>query len=281
MATKQFYHDIDLVNVGQLIGARIQNLTTTERTNLVSAESLDDTHKGLQVWDTTLNAPFIWSGSEWLRDALVVDGDLVFKGGVDLTASLDGEVTAASGNQYVVTTAGTPSMTGVTFTPSGDAEVGDMIVFTSGTEAYVLQRNLEDAIVDADFSSAGLMTTDGGGNYTITENNSTDWDAAYNDKINSANFGTGDGVLTLTQQGGGTITVDLDGRFLQDITGESVGDLSDVTIDTAANGDFLRYNGNDWVDSAIQTSDISSAMVTQHEGDLSILENQITFTSSF
>ena len=42
----------------------------------------------------------------------------------------------------------------------------------------------------------------------------TNWSAAYNDKINSAAFNTGDGVLTLTQQDGGTVTVDLDGRYL-------------------------------------------------------------------
>lgn len=40
------------------------------------------------------------------------------------------------------------------------------------------------------------------------------WDAAYNDKINSASFNTGDGIITLTQQDAGTVTVDIDGRYL-------------------------------------------------------------------
>ena len=39
------------------------------------------------------------------------------------------------------------------------------------------------------------------------------WDTAYNDKINSAAFDTATGVLTLTQQDAGTVTVDLDGRY--------------------------------------------------------------------
>ena len=45
--------------------------------------------------------------------------------------------------------------------------------------------------------------------------------------------------------------------------------LTDTTITSAASGDFLRYNGTAWVDSAIQNGDISSTMVTQHQGDLS------------
>ena len=48
---------------------------------------------------------------------------------------------------------------------------------------------------------------------SITITNIANWNAAYNDKINSASFNTGDGVLTLTQQDGGTVTVDLDGRY--------------------------------------------------------------------
>ena len=30
MATKQFYHSIDLVKIGQLVDARFQNVTDTE-----------------------------------------------------------------------------------------------------------------------------------------------------------------------------------------------------------------------------------------------------------
>lgn len=48
--------------------------------------------------------------------------------------------------------------------------------------------------------------------------NTANWDTAYNDKINSASFATGTGVLTLTQQDAGTVTVDLDGRYLQSYT---------------------------------------------------------------
>lgn len=48
---------------------------------------------------------------------------------------------------------------------------------------------------------------------SITTTNISNWDDAYNDKINSASFNIGDGVLTLAQQDGGVVTVDLDGRY--------------------------------------------------------------------
>lgn len=44
------------------------------------------------------------------------------------------------------------------------------------------------------------------------------------------------------------------GTYLTDITGESVGDLSDVTITTGAQGDILYNNGSAWVNLAPGTS---------------------------
>ena len=42
----------------------------------------------------------------------------------------------------------------------------------------------------------------------------SNWDAAYSNMIASASFNTGDGIITLTQQDAGTVTVDIDGRYL-------------------------------------------------------------------
>lgn len=47
-----------------------------------------------------------------------------------------------------------------------------------------------------------------------TEGNSSQWDQAYDNYIASVAFNTTNGVLTLTQRDGGTITEDLDGRYL-------------------------------------------------------------------
>ena len=141
MASREYYHDIDLVKVGQLVNARIQNVTTTERNTLGS--SLGSGNVGIQVFDTTIAAPFIWDGSAWVRDALTVSGDVVYKGTIN--PSNAGTVNKDSGFQYVVDTAGTLTASGVTFSPSGVVEVGDIVLFTSATDASVIQRNVEGA----------------------------------------------------------------------------------------------------------------------------------------
>ena len=141
MATKKFYHDIDMLNVGEIKGARLQNITTSDKTTL--GASLGAGNVGLQVWDTDLAAPYIWSGSAWIRDALVVTGSIVYKGTINPTN--DETVPKDSGFQYAVDAAGTLAATGVTFSPSGVVEVGDIVLFTSATEASVFQRNTEEA----------------------------------------------------------------------------------------------------------------------------------------
>jgi len=56
----------------------------------------------------------------------------------------------------------------------------------------------------------------------------------------------------------------------------TLSDLEDVTLTAVTTGDFLRHNGTAWVDSVIQDSDISSAMVTQHEGSITIDSTQVS-----
>lgn len=153
MSTKQYYHNIDLVKVGQLVNARKHNLTTTEREALAATLSVDN--EGLFVWDTTLKAGFTWSGTEFLADAINLEGDVVFKGLIDASVALDDPgqpqvVTAKSGYEYVVSVAGTLTLTGVTFSPNAVVEVGDRVLFTSATQAYVQQRN------DAEATEAAL-----------------------------------------------------------------------------------------------------------------------------
>lgn len=64
-------------------------------------------------------------------------------------------------------------------------------------------------------TSSGTLAISLASGYAIpTTAKQTEWDTAYNDKVNSASFNTATGVLSLTQQDGGSVTVDLDGRYL-------------------------------------------------------------------
>lgn len=143
MATKEFYHNIDLVKVGQLLNARLHNVTDTQQTELAGLLGADNA--GLIVYNTTKSRLYTWTGSVFQEYAVEVAGDLIFKGVVNASQSLDAQVQKVAGYQYVVETAGTLTATGVTFKPSAEAEVGDTLFFTSATEAYVIQRNDEEA----------------------------------------------------------------------------------------------------------------------------------------
>jgi hypothetical protein len=110
------------------------------------------------------------------------------------------------------------------------------------------------------------------GTSSISGYNKANWDAAYNDKVNSAAFATGTGVLTLTQQDGGTVTVDLDGRYVEDINsdgGISItqnGQQFDIGhADTSSIGNVSNSNGN-VIQSA--TFDTYGHILTQTSVDL-------------
>lgn len=57
-------------------------------------------------------------------------------------------------------------------------------------------------------------------------------------------------------------------------------DLSEIAelgdLSGAAEGDFLRFLSGEWVNGALLQNDITSIMVTQHEGDLTIAYSQLT-----
>lgn len=158
MAIKKFYHDIDLLNVGELVGARTQNVTTAERDAL--AGILGANNEGLQIWDTQEKVGFTWDGGSFVRNASVIEGDVVFKGLFDATLAIDDEnqpqeIEAKAGHQYIVTGAGTfnAGETGISITGEDVLEDGDKILFVSETEAYVFQTNVDSA----DTVKAGLV----------------------------------------------------------------------------------------------------------------------------
>lgn len=158
MASKKFYHDIDLLNVGQLVGVRTQNVTTSQRNDLSSV--LGENNQGLPVWDTDEKMGYTWDGSEFVKNATAIEGDVVFKGLFDASVPLDSElqpqpIEAKSGHQYIVSADGTfdAGDSGITVEGEKVLEKGDKILFISETEAYVFQTNVDSA----DEVKAGLI----------------------------------------------------------------------------------------------------------------------------
>ncbi len=172
--------------------------------------------------------------------------------------------------------AGLGSVTSVALTAPVGFSVSGSPVTTSGTLAlsfdtgYSLPTNTKQSQWDTAYSwgnhaTAGYLTA-----YTetdpifsshpahnVTSTNLTEWSSAYNDKINSVSFNTSDGVLSLNQQDGGAVTVDLDGRYLTSYTETDpvVGAVSGLVKSNGAGSISAALAGTDYLaPSAIGTT---------------------------
>lgn len=144
---KLFYHDISLVDVGQLTNARIHNVAdNAAETTLAGTLGADNV--GLIIYHVADDIIKTWDGTQFNAYALEVAGDVIFKGFIDASIAIDDggqpqTVEAVAGYQYVVNTAGTfdAGASGVTLQGNQELQVGDVVIFTSTTEAYSIQRN--------------------------------------------------------------------------------------------------------------------------------------------
>jgi hypothetical protein len=143
MSTFDVYDDLNLfgneaAGGNQLTNARQHNITTAARTTL--AGTLGSANKGLFVFDTDLNTPYVWNGSAFITYTPVIVGGMAYKGAY--TSLTTTPTTPAIGDVYVFTgTPGTLIWSGQTFSPSNDVEVGDSIIYR-GTNVWDLyQKN--------------------------------------------------------------------------------------------------------------------------------------------
>lgn len=135
MASKLIYHDLDLVKVSQLKQARIQNITTSDRTTL--GGTLNSNHVGLLVYDTDLEILYLWDGTAWLAINTTITGAMTLKGVVAHNAAEPGS--PAIGDYYIFSSAGSN-----TWETDEAVEAGDQVVW-DGTNWRYINRNVYDA----------------------------------------------------------------------------------------------------------------------------------------
>ena len=197
------------------------------------------------------------------------DGSGNFTAGT-ITATLAGSATSAT---QVVTLQDTPPA-GVDGKLWWETDTGKLKVYYGASSAWVdalpmpdmtLYLSTAGGAISGDLSIAQTLTVTGNiltsGNLTVSGTisasgyNNSNWNAAYADKINSAAFNTTNGILTLTQQDGGTVTVDLDGRYLTSETDSqslqwdaasknlTISNGNTVTLDGLATEEFVTSQG--------------------------------------
>jgi len=140
---------------------------------------------------------------------------------VTVTTPSNGQVLSYNGTNWVNSASSAGSLSGLSDTSIGTPVNGEVLKY-NGT-----------AWVDAQLAYSELSGT--------PTNVST--------FTNDANYvASGDNVSTLTNDAG----------YLTGITGESIGDLSDVTITGAVNGEVLKYNGTAWVDASVDYTEVTN-----------------------
>lgn len=201
-------------------------------------------------------------------DNISISGNIIssidVNGDINISPNGSGEVVIgnASANSTLIATDNANAIieggtaTGVNpggdlFLRGGDGSAG------SGVDGDVIidRGNLD--LSSNDINNAGLINATGG--------NSTEWNQAYDDKINSASFNTSTGDLTLTQQDSGTVIVNLDGRY-----GTSSGTVTSVGITAGSlidvSGSPITSSGNITVDVDLsELIDMTAAMVDTDE----------------
>jgi hypothetical protein len=165
MASKQYFHDLDLLKIGQLVNFRVHNVTQGEADALLATLTVENT--GLTVYNTSTKQLEVFDGVVFVPQAANIAGDLIFKGPVDAAIPLDTQVEPVVGYQYVVVSPGTLTLDGVSFNVA-DVTPGDVFFFVTSTDAFVIQRNDNNAteLVDGNVRLATSAEVLEGGNAT-------------------------------------------------------------------------------------------------------------------
>jgi len=176
---------------------------------------------------------------------------LTYKGSFNATAGTPSLLNAEQGDLYIIDTAGT--IYGQTWA------IGDHLLINADMGGTITNSKIDkvdntDAItsVNGITSGAVVLSADDlaadhtASNYTPANSNIDGHLSGIDTKL-ASQLESGDNISLLNNNSG----------FISDITGESLNDLSDVTITAAANGEVLKYNGSAWVDASVAYSEIT------------------------
>ena len=155
------------------------------------------------------------------NQTITLSGDVSGSGSTAITATIANDAVTFTKMQNV----NTNRLLGRSTLGSGNIEeilIGTGLLLSGGTLSGTITQytdamaraSISETITGIDYNNTtGVFSMTAG--YSIpTDANQATWTTAYNNMIVSAGFDTSNGNLTLTQQDGGTIVQDLDGRYL-------------------------------------------------------------------
>lgn len=142
------------------------------------------------------------------------------------TDSASGIVTLSSATD----TTGTTSKVITESVLNGLATNGELNSGANGANQTANNLAASDHIHDGRYYTETEINAFFAGTTDITGYNDDNWDTAYSEKINSTSFNTNDGVLTLTRQDNTTLTVDLDGRYVETVNAGQVDTTDGIDV---------------------------------------------------
>lgn len=128
------------------------------------------------------------------------------------------------------------------------------------------------ALTEADISDLGSYLTAEVNDLTAA----VTWDDVPDANITESSVTQHEAALTITE----SQISDLQ-SYLLDITGESIGDLSDVTISSLVSGDIMYYSGSEWVNETLSGAGIAAASHTHTTSDITDLASYTGFDSRY
>ena len=222
-------------------------------------------------------------GDDSTEESINLGETLNIIGGTGISTSTSANSLSIGIDSSVVTTTGSQTLTNKTIgatSVSGDIVPTSNEVYDLGTSSnrfrdlYLSGNTIHIGNAAISFGSNTLTITDsGGGSITIDTSGSgslltaetndlssaVTWANVPNANITESSVTQHQAALSITE----SQISDL-GTYLTDITSESIGSLSDVTITTPNSGQVLKYNGSAWVndtDGGGFTADANSNMV--------------------
>ena len=222
-------------------------------------------------------------GDDSTEESINLGETLNIIGGTGISTSTSANSLSIGIDSSVVTTTGSQTLTNKTIgatSVSGDIVPTSNEVYDLGTSSnrfrdlYLSGNTIHIGNASISFGDNTLTITDsGGGSITIDTSGSgslltaetndlssaVTWANVPDANITESSVTQHEGALSITE----SQISDL-GTYLTDITSESIGSLSDVTITTPNSGQVLKYNGSAWVndtDGGGFTADANSNMV--------------------
>jgi len=231
----------------------------------ITAEPLGD------LSDVVLTSPangnvLSYNGTNWVNSAAPpadISGNSIGDlSDVTITAAATGEVLRYNGTAWVDAQLAYSDLSGTPTVPANIGDLGDVTI-TAAASGEVLRYN-GSAWVDAQLDYSDLTGTpalvsaiDDLSDVTITA-------AAAGEVLRYNGTAWVDAQLAYTDLSGTPTNVSSftnDAGYLTDITGEPIGDLSNVSLASLTTGDVLSYNGSNWVNSAAPPADISGSSI--------------------